>query len=198
MTGKREEGKPGKPAHKGHVAAQAKARIASRRVSVSELLLQGKTYRQIATELKIKSTRTVSDDVEAVIAEWKAEQKHNVDAWVALELSKVGRIEEQSWNAWERSQRDAETVSTETATVTIRAGRGHDSVEVPALSNKETRTRKGQVGDPRFLDAALKCVVKRCDLLGLDRPKKLDLGNGQVVFLMPDNSRGDVVRNAPD
>ena len=195
MTGKREEAKPRKPAHKGHVAAQAKARIASRRVRVAELLLQGKTYRQIAAELKVKSTKTIFDDVEGVIAEWKAEQKHNVDAWVALELSKVGRIEEQSWSAWERSQRDAETIATETATVTIRAGRGHDSVEVPALSNKETRTRKGQVGDPRFLDAALKCVVKRCELLGLDRPKKLDLGNGTVVFLMPDNGRGDATSN---
>jgi hypothetical protein len=180
------------------VKVQARARIASRRVRVAELLLQGKTYRQIAAEIKVKSTKTVFDDVEGVIAEWKAEQKHNVDAWVALELSKVGRIESQAWEAWERSQRDAESVSTETATITIKTGHGHNSIEVPALSNKETRTYKGQVGDPRFLDTVLKCVVKRCELLGLDKPKKLDLGNGQVViFALPDNNRGDVVRNAP-
>jgi len=154
---------------------QARARIASRRVEVAELLLQGRTYQEIAVAVKAKSTKTVHDDVVAVITEWQAEQKHNVSEWVALELSKVGRIESQAWAAWERSQHDAETVSTETASITIKSGRGRGSIEVPALQHKETRTLKGQVGEPRFLEAALKCVARRCQLLGLDAPTKIQV-----------------------
>jgi hypothetical protein len=195
---KREAPKPRKPAHVGHLRAQSKARVAVRRVEVAALLLRGLTYRVIATKVGVKSTKTIFDDVEAVIGEWRKEQKHNVDEWVALELSKIGRIETQAWDAWERSQRDEETVSTETATVTIKTGRGKEGLEVPALQNRETRTRRGQSGDPRFLTVVLKCVVKRCELLGLDKPKKLDLGNGKVIFLMPDNGRGDAKHDAAD
>lgn len=198
MTSKREDRKPRKPAHKGHTRTQGKVRIESRRVQVAELLLQGNTYRKIAAELGIKSTKTIFDDVEAIIGQWRKEQKHNVDEWVALELSKVGQIETKAWAAWERSLEDEETVSTETATVTIKTGRGREGVEVPALQNRETRTRRGQSGDPRFLTVVLKCVIKRCELLGLDKPKKLDLGNGKVIFLMPDNGRGDATRDAAD
>ncbi len=195
---KREDRKPRKPAHKGHTRAQSKVRVSSRRVRVAELLLEGNTYRQIANQLGIKSTKTVFDDVEAIIGDWRKEQKHNVDEWVALELSKIGQVETKAWLAWERSLEDEETVSTETATVTIKTGRGKEGLEVPALQNKETRTRRGQAGDPRFLTVVLKCVIKRCELLGLDKPKKLDLGNGKVIFLMPDNGRGDATRDAED
>ena len=197
---KREDKKPRKHAHKGHTRTQGKVRIASRRVRVAELLLQGNTYRQMANELGVKSTKTIFDDVEAIIGDWRKEQKHNVDEWTALELSKIGKIETQAWAAWERSQEDEETVSKKTATVTIKTktGRGSESLEVPALTNEETRTTRGQAGDPRFLTVVLKCVIKRCELLGLDKPKKLDLGNGKVIFLMPDNGRGDATRDASD
>lgn len=166
-------------------------RLAARRQRVVELLLRGLTYRQIATEIKVKSTKTISDDVEVFLTEQKAEQRHDVDAWVALELSKVGRIEAEAGAAWERSQEDAVSVSVETARVTTKRGRGEKAIDVPAMQTRETRTIKGQVGDPAFLDIALKCTARRCELLGLDKPRKIALTNGQVVFLMPDNNRGD-------
>lgn len=173
MPGKREAHKR-KPAHVGHKKVEDKARIAKRRIRVAELLLQGQTYRQIGDALKVKSTQTIHKDVAAILIDWQAEQKHNVDEWVALELGKVGRIESQAWEAWERSQRDAETVATETTTITLRAGRGQSAMEVPALQTREGRTVKGQVGDPRFLDVALRCVARRCELLGLDAPEKVE------------------------
>ncbi len=164
-------------------------RLAARREQVAERLLMGNTYRQIAKDLNLRSTKPVSDDIAALIAEWRREQTRSIDEWVTVELAKVARIEAEAWAGWQASQKDAETVSTETLQVVL--GRTKKGVEVPAVQTRTTRTVKGQAGDPRFLDTILKCVVRRCDLLGLDKPRKLDLGNGTVVFLMPDNGRGN-------
>lgn len=46
------------------------AEMEERQIKVSRLLLQGKTQRQIAKELGV-SQRTVSNDVQAVRAEWR-------------------------------------------------------------------------------------------------------------------------------
>jgi len=175
---KREGDKQGK-GHVGHMRVQIKARLAARRASISELLLQGRNYRQIAQALKIRSTKTVHDDVQQILAEWQTEHKYNIDQWVALELGKVGRIEDHAWQSYERSLRDAETVSTETSLIKLRGGRGKHAFEVPAEQTKHSRSVKGQAGDPRFLEVALRCVARRCELLGLDAPVKIEHG-GEV------------------
>ena len=78
------------------------ARLDARRAKVAELLLQSKTYREIARAVRVGSTKTIHDDVTAVIAEWKTQQQHHVSEWIALELERIGRIESQAWIAWER------------------------------------------------------------------------------------------------
>jgi hypothetical protein len=41
------------------------------------------------------------------------------------------------------------------------------------LQIKKTKRREGQVGDPRYLDGVLKCIDRRCAILGIDAPKKI-------------------------
>lgn len=134
-------------------------RLAQRRSLIAELLLQGKTYREIANAVRVKSTRSVFEDVKAVIAEWKAQQQHHVSEWIALELERIGRIEAKAWEAWERSCQNAEIHLEET---------GPNGDKVRDVS-------KGQSGNPGFLDIILKCVQRRCELLGLDEPKEVNV-----------------------
>jgi hypothetical protein len=66
-------------------------------------------------------------------------------------------LESTYWEAWERSKENAETsVIRDTP-----QGRFHEERSV------------GQSGNPAFLEGVLKCVNKRCELLGLDAPKKI-------------------------
>jgi hypothetical protein len=133
------------------------ARVDQRRAQVAALLLQGKTYRAIGETVGAKSTKTVFDDVQAIIGEWKKLQAHKVDEWVALELEKIGRAECEAWEAWERSKQNVETRKIKTT---------GDGVETTEVS-------RGQAGDPRFLDIVLKCATRRCELLGLDAPLEI-------------------------
>lgn len=149
----------GTPKSKQLRSKNKQANADARRARVAELLLQSKTYREIASTVGVRSTKTIHDDVTAIMVDWKAQQQHHVSEWMALELERVGRIEAQAWEAWARSQEDAETHTLEN---------GKDG-------KRETFTTKGQAGDPRFLDVILKCVTRRCELLGLDAPKEISV-----------------------
>ena len=134
--------------------------IAQRRAVVAGMLLSGRNYREIAHAVGAKSTESIFTDVQAIIAEWKETQKHNISEWIALELERIGRLESEAWDAWERSQANAETR-------TVKERKKDDT--------RETFTSKGQCGDPRFLEVVLKCVTRRCELLGLDEPTEVNV-----------------------
>ena len=123
--------------------------------------------------VKVKSTRTVHDDVQHVLAIWREEHQHNVDEWIALELERIGRVESEAWEGWERSKKAAQTVAVKTAKLIMRGGRGKDRYELPGEQVEKTETVKEQVGDARFLELALKCTERRCVLLGLNAPEKI-------------------------
>ena len=175
MPAKHVEGKRphGRPPRKKHEDAVNRVELTKRQIEVSELLLRGNTYRQIAVAVKVKSTRTVHDDVQHVLAIWREEHQHNIDEWIALELERIGRVESEAWEGWERSKKAAQTVAVKTAKLIMRGGRGKDRYELPGEQVEKTETVKEQVGDARFLELALKCTERRCVLLGLNAPEKI-------------------------
>ena len=80
----------------------------------------------------------------------------------------------------------------------VLGGLGAEHRGEPETVLKETQ--KGQersvmteerTGDPRYLDGVMRCIERRCHLLGLDAPAKLDLGQGGIHVYLPDNGRGD-------
>ena len=134
-------------------------RLATRRARIAEMLLLGRTYRDMAHAVGVRSTQTIFADVKAVIAEWRETQQHHVSEWVSMELERIGRVESQAWEAWERSREDAVI----------------DSVEKFPKFKKTKHVAKGQAGNPSFLDVVLRCVQRRCELLGLDAPKDINV-----------------------
>ena len=69
-----------------------------------------------------------------------------------IELQKLGRLERETWAAWERSQKPVQSA--------VISGHGD--------RKNERRSMKNQHGDPRFLEIVLKCIAQRRGLLGLD------------------------------
>ena len=76
----------------------------------------------------------------------------HVNAFKARELAKVDNLEREYWDAWARSQEEAET---RTVTKDSKGGSTVDRYE-------------GQVGDSRFLSGVQWCINKRCEILGLN------------------------------
>ena len=170
---------------------QDKFRIAERRKTVASLYLQGKYQEEIATVVKV-DRGTVSRDLKVVQEEWLKSGVMDLNAAKARELAKLDEVERQAWDAWEESRKDAETME---VTGTAQGGKGKP--------DKVKKITKGQAGDSRFLAIILDCVNRRCEILGLDAPKKLEHGGidgGPIPIQLNDEQiieRARAIINAP-
>ena len=157
-----------------------KTEVASRREQVAAMYLRGQSQAAIG-ELLDCDQATVSRDLTELRKEWLDRSINHVDQKKAIELAKIDRLEVTYWEAWERSQKDAETIIDESG---------------GKFGPKTITRREGQSGNPAFLAGVLSCINKRCELLGLDAPKKTDLtSKGEklksaiVTLYIPDNGR---------
>jgi hypothetical protein len=143
------------------VSTAKKTEIADRRQRVSEKYLRGMYMTDIARDMGV-DTATVSRDLAELRKEWLDRSINHIDQKKAIELAKLDRLEVTYWDAWERSKLDAETE------ITKSTPNGHVH---------EVR-REGQSGNPAFLAGVMSCINKRCEILGLDAPKKADVTSG--------------------
>ena len=136
------------------------------RRDIANLYLQGWTQHRIVDHLNAHrpydlSRQMISYDLGRLRKQWRESALIDIDEAKARELAKVDRLEREYWQAWGRSCLDAETTREETD----REG-----------GWKRTDTHKGQSGDPRFLAGVGWCVEKRCDILGIEAPKRFEHG----------------------
>lgn len=150
------------------VSTQKRTEIANRRQEVSERYLRGMYMADIAAELGV-DTATVSRDLAELRKEWLERSINHIDQRKAIELAKLDRLELEYWDAWQRSQEDAETITQE------KLGAIKDTEgKVMGTRVKEIKKREGQSGNPAFLAGILNCINKRCEILGLNAPKDFD------------------------
>ena len=135
--------------------------ILERRHQVIRLYCQGVYQSEIARLVGV-DTATVCRDLQALHEEWKAEHAEALERRKAEQLAKIDHEETVAWEAWERSCQDAESEDT----VTVSGRTTKDGAALPDLT-RTTRSRKGQAGDPRFLERVSWCIEQRCKLLRL-------------------------------
>jgi hypothetical protein len=175
---------------------QDKFRIAERRKTVASLYLQGKFQAEIAKEVRV-DRGTISRDLTAIEAEWAKSGVMDLNVAKTRALAKNDEVERQAWAAWQRSCKDAETME---VTGTSQGGK--------SKPEKVKRITKGQVGDPRFLAIIQECGKRRCEILGLDAPTKLEhqgVDKGPIRLQLTDEelteraryciARDDAIRN---
>ena len=148
------------------------SQIARDRKRIGELYLKGWLQNDIAKDLKI-SQATVSRDLKSLFKSWQKSALVDIDKAKAKELAKVDNLELEYWKAWERSCEDAETTvkKTKGSVKRYQDDDGQFIVERPA---EVDQTSKGQTGDSRFLQGVQWCIDKRCKILGIDAPQRLE------------------------
>jgi len=148
------------------------AQIARDRKKIGELYLKGTLQADIAAKLSIDQS-TVSRDIKALFAEWRKSALVDINEAKARELAKIDALELTYWAAWERSCEDAETTvkKTKGSVKRYQDDDGQFIVERPA---EVDQTSKGQTGDSRFLQGVQWCIDKRCKILGIDAPQRLE------------------------
>ncbi len=144
------------------------AQIVRDRRVISVLYLQGMLQADIADNLNL-SPATICRDLQALQAEWLERTRENFDALKAQEIANVDQLERTYYDAWLRSCEDAETVQQ------VGDKEGVDKI---------TKTRKEQIGDPRFLSGVQWCIERRCKILGIDAPTKRDITTGGEPLIL--------------
>jgi len=151
-----------------------------RLADVAKLYLMGQTQAAIGKQLGVTQGQ-ISYDLKIVRQRWLESSIRNFDEARGHELAKIDCVEAEFWAAWERSQRVKQVTST-------KRKEGKDA------STEAGVTKQEQAGDPRMLDGVLKCIAKRCEVLGLDAPKKTAITNADGTidygpFLTEDERR---------
>lgn len=145
---------------------------------LTELYLKGWSQRRIADELGT-THQLVYYHLKKIRAEWKAEALQNIDELQSRELAKLDKLESTYWEAWDRSVLNSERKSERTKT--LDDGKQEFTQEI---------VTEGRDGNPAFLAGIERCIERRCKLLGLDAPVKLEHGGAFAQMLSAAASGG--------
>lgn len=141
--------------------------LARDRARTAELYLKSWTQNAIAAELGV-SQGQVSKDLKAVRQGWLESAVRDFDAAKAAELAKIDNLEREAWAAYER------TVGPHTVTTDI------DGTNDKGSFDRKTERTEHLAGNPAFLNVVMTCIDRRCKILGVDAPQKLE-HTGQVA-----------------
>ena len=109
------------------------------------------------------SRQQVTYDIKKLTKRWLKSQLINIDKAKSRELARIDKLEEQAWDAWERSKLNAETTIEQTG---------------GKFGPSTTQRTEGQVGNPAYLATVLKCVETRIKILGLEQSGEIIISSG--------------------
>ncbi len=159
-----------------------------RRRQVADLYLKGATQWEIAGKLQC-SQGTICNDLSAIREQWLQSSVVDFSLKKAEELAKLDALERAAWQGWARSCEDARTSHRRTeeaflaapGKVTKGRSEAEEQARLVVLRRVVAETRKGQAGDPRFLERVAWCIECRLKVMGALKAEK----NVQVVTGFP-------------
>jgi predicted transcriptional regulator len=147
--------------------AQERFRILERRKRVAAQYLQGMSQWEIGRQLGV-TQQCIAKDIQALEKEWLASAVVDIDAAKAKELARIDRLERVAWRAWRRSCQKKEK-----ATTRLEKKLDEDTQKAKTVTSKATELRDG---NPEYLKRVEWCISKRCELLRLNPPQRLEHG----------------------
>jgi hypothetical protein len=131
------------------------------------MYLQGMSQWEIGRQLGV-TQQCIAKDVHALEKEWLASAVVAIDAAKAKELARIDRLERVAWRAWRRSCQRKEK-----ATTRMERKLDEDAQKAKTVTSKATELRDG---NPEYLKRVEWCISKRCELLKLNPPQRLEHG----------------------
>lgn len=156
------DSRPGKP---GPKRTQAQREMS--KVLIGKLYLQGHPQPYICAEVERQfgvhiSPPQISYDIASIVKEWRKRAESDIGEVKGIELGKLNTLELEYWAAWVRSCQPREI------TMTAKSEGGQSTIS--ASSRREQRD-----GNPAFLAGVLNCIERRCKILGIDAPVKVNI-----------------------
>lgn len=150
---------------------------------IAPLYRHGYTYREMQAEVKARldlktyALSTLKQDVDRLVAEWRAQRMDDVDKNITMELARIDEMVREAWLAWEKSKEDYDQTSQKQKGVP-----NPDTMEGIVTVQLERVTKGVQsCGDVRYLEVINKLLIERRKLLGLYPAEKREL-TGAFTF----------------
>lgn len=141
------------------------------KAEIARLRIQGKTLPEIGALLGGYSKQAISYHWRKIEDGWKQSAQADIALYKGRQLDEITVLREEAWEAWKRSQRDAEASGSKLVRDADGTAKGKKR---GASGRQESFMRKeGQVGDPRFLQIIDDVARREARLLGLDAPQKI-------------------------
>lgn len=154
------------------------------RAEISEMYLKGYSHYKIAEIINKGyeaqgmsiSRRQISYDIEVINKSWKDAQIENMGELKRIELAKIDQLERVYWEAWELSCQ--ERIIETTKLKGLADLKGNVTKQIPV---EKTQSTTSPIGNPSFLAGVQWCIMRRCELLGLDAPSLISMSVCQAV-----------------
>jgi len=158
---------------------------------VADLYKRAYTLRDIRKEvmkrldLQTYSLKTVHNDVQTLLAEWREHRLEDTDLAVQLELQRIDDTIRELWDQWEKSKKDYKKKTNKRKgrpEQSAKPGQGKDEPQqLKTYAAEDTVTEVIMLGDVAYIAEIRKQLAERRKLLGLYAPEKRDI-TGDLSF----------------
>lgn len=149
----------------------------SRLEIVAELYKRGNSVRKIQAEVMKRlglgsySTKTVHDDIQTLLKEWRENRLENIDYALQLELERIDDTVRELWAQWEKSKQDyTKTASKRKGSPVNDKKTGTSALKT--FLKEESETDVIRLGDTSYIAEIRQQLIERRKLLGLYAPEQ--------------------------
>ena len=166
-----------------------------RMLIVADLYKRGWSISKIAAEVRSRmnttcSTRTIWNDIQTLLDEWRSHRINDVDQRLQLELERSDDAVCELWEQWDKSKENwvREYNKRTGVPVPVTDGNGQpvgDQTEIQTVKRENTTENVVGLGDPRYIAEIRQQLAERRKLLGLYAATKTEVTGKDGSPLLP-------------
>ena len=171
-------------------------------VIVAELYKRGWTIRRITEEVRSRlgttcSTRTIWNDVQDLLKEWRETRIDDIDMRLQLELERIDDCVSELWEQWEKSKEDWIREHNKKVGVPVPAddgdgkGKGGDATEIVTVKRENMTENVVGLGNPAYIAEIRQQLSERRKLLGLYAATRTEVTGRDGMPLIPPSQMSD-------
>lgn len=160
-------------------------------VIVADLYKRGWSIKKIAAEVRSRmnttcSTRTIWNDIQDLLNEWRSVRINDVDQRLQLELERIDDAVCELWKQWDKSKENWVREYNKRVGIPVPVndsgnGQAGEQTEIQTVKRENTTENVIGLGDPRYIAEIRQQLMERRKLLGLYAPEKRDI-TGDMSF----------------
>lgn len=162
-----------------------------RMVIVAELYKRGWSIKRITDEVKSRmnttcSTRTIWNDVQDLLKEWRETRIGDTDYRLQLELERIDDCIADLWEQWDKSKEDWVREHNKRIGVPVEFGdKGNNQTEIQTVRRENATENVVGLGNPAYMSEIRQQLIERRKLLGLYAATKTEITGKDGTSLIP-------------